>query len=136
MGSFSDIISCPVCGSEAHNEVFYKTGEEFIICGECGYNRKFFIANLEDKDKAQEGEFEWIPDFKVEEIFGCGSYKLRGKARAAYECGSFIQEESEGEFLKLVEEQKDMLEHAEYTTYKNNKLTKTILIQGELETHN
>jgi len=99
MGSVLDSISCPDCGSEAMIDCYYKTGEEYINCQYCGYSRKFTITNWDDKDE----ELVWTPLYKIEESHGKGAYKLRGKGAVATECGSFVIDDSEKEFIKLVE---------------------------------
>lgn len=134
MGSMLDTIDCPGCGSEAMIDFYYKTGEEFITCQHCGYNRKFYITNWDEQDK--ESEFEWVPQFSLEEIHGKGAYQLRGKGAMSTECGSFIEDASEEKFIELVEAQKDLLEHAEYTVYENGEFRNVVLIQGELEKQN
>ena len=50
MGSISDTIQCPQCNNEASIELYYKTGEEIIVCDKSGYMRKILIKNYEDKD--------------------------------------------------------------------------------------
>ena len=77
MGSVLDSIDCPDCGLEAMIDIYYKTGEDFITCSHCGYSRKFYIANWDDQDK--ESEFEWIPNFVLEEIHGKGANQLIDK---------------------------------------------------------
>ena len=38
MGSVQSAIKCPSCGySECWNDFYYKTGENYIMCGRCGY---------------------------------------------------------------------------------------------------
>ncbi len=133
MESYVDIISCPVCGSDAHNEIFLESGEDYILCGGCGYNRRFYITNLADQKKDADSEFGWVPQYTIDEFHGCGAYKLRGKGMTGYEHGSFTQPESEQELINLVEARKDELEHAEYTMYKDGQLNRVVLIQGEVE---
>ncbi len=77
-----------------------------------------------------------MPQFSLEEIHGKGAYQLRGKGAMSTECGSFIEDASEEKFIELVEAQKDLLEHAEYTVYENGEFRNVILIQGELEKQN
>ena len=135
MGSISDTIQCPQCSSEASIELYYKTSEEIIVCDKCGYMRKFLIKNYEDKDTVDPIHgFGWIPDYSIEEIFGLGAYKLRGKTARVYECGSFTDKLSEEMFVQLVNDRHDELAHAEYTLYSDGVLqTKKILIQGDTE---
>ena len=72
MGSVIDFLECPRCGSEAHTEFWYKSGEEAIICRECGYTRTSFITNWDEQ-----GTDGWIPKFSFEEVEGCGGYKVQ-----------------------------------------------------------
>lgn len=133
MGSVIDYIECPDCGSEAYDEFYYKSGEEYITCNHCGYNRRFYISNIEDQDKPQEEGFDWIPDYKIEEVHGCGAYKIRQNGAIAYECGAFTEPASAEEFVRLVDERAGELIHAEYSTFIDGVLTKTILIQEEID---
>ena len=130
MGSVIDYIECPKCGGEAYDEFYYKSGEEFLVCPHCGYNRKFFITNWDDKEK--EGE-EWMPKFDLEEFGGIGAYRLRQKGAVGHELGSFTDERGVEEFIKLVEDNKEKIEHAEYTHLVDGKMVTTILIHGDVE---
>ena len=38
MGSVIDYIECPNCKAEAYSDFYYKTGEEYINCNNCGYH--------------------------------------------------------------------------------------------------
>ena len=49
MGSVLDFIECPNCKHEASDDFYYKTGEEYIFCQNCGYHRSATIIN---RDKA------------------------------------------------------------------------------------
>jgi hypothetical protein len=133
MSSVVDCIECPDCGSEAYNEFYCESGEEYITCNHCGYSRKFYIINMDDQDKPQEEGFDWLPDYKIEEVHGCGAYKIRPIGAAAYECGAFTEPASEEEFKRLIEERRSELAHAEYSTFVDGVLVKTVLIQEELD---
>lgn len=126
MGSVVDYIQCPDCGEEAHSEFWYKTGEETIMCLHCGYSRKFLITNLEDRTND-----DWTPKFELEENHGCGSYKVRQKGQLHYECGAFVNEEGPKEFIRLVRERENDIEHAEYTTFVNKTLSRVVLVEGD-----
>lgn len=136
MGSISDYIECPKCGNEAHQEFQYKTGEEHILCLHCGYSRRFYITNWDDKEDPQmidEG-VEWTPKYQLEEFGGHGAYRIRAKGYNAYEVGSFgASEEIEG-YKTMIEARKDEIAHAEYTTVdENGTAYTTVLIQGDIE---
>ena len=51
MGSVIDYIECPNCKQEAYSDFYYKTGEEYINCQNCGYH---YSATYKRNDK---GEF-------------------------------------------------------------------------------
>ena len=58
MGSVIDYIECPNCSYEAYNDYYYKTGEEYTMCNNCGYSYSAQIINrdkpldeLTDEDK-------------------------------------------------------------------------------------
>ena len=59
------------------------------------------------------------------------SYKLRPHGAIAYQCGAFTEPASAEEFVRLVDERKGELAHAEYSTFIDGVLTKTVLIQEE-----
>ena len=127
MGSFIEHIECPDCGSEAYQEFWYKTGEESVFCMSCGYSRQFEIIESEEDSEETQG----LPNFKITEHHGHGAYRIRYSGSLGYQCGAFVGPESEEEFLRLVENEKDKLIHAEYTTFVDGELTKTIVINEE-----
>ena len=136
MGSVSDYIECPKCGNqEAHSEFYYKTGEESIMCLDCGYNRRFFITNWDEKEDPAmiEGQTEWIPKFQLEESGGHGSYRLRAKGYNAYEVGSFAEPAGIDEFKQMVDTRKEEIAHAQYTVVTDGTPYTTILIMGDIE---
>ena len=124
MGSISDTIICPKCGSEASDEFYYKTGEEFILCMHCGYTRKFYITNM---DMVREDD-EVMPEYKLEELLGYGSYRLKPKGVKYHEVGSFALPDSEQEFISMVDQSQDELDYASYTTFKDGVLSEAIVL--------
>jgi hypothetical protein len=126
MGSVIDYIDCPDCGKEAYMDYYYKTGEEYINCNNCGYSRNFSITNWSDSDV--EG---WKPEYKLIEQHGCGAYKIRPHGAIGYECGAFTEPASEQEFVRLINERSSELAHAEYTTFIDGIVNRVILIQEE-----
>lgn len=130
MESVMDYMDCVKCGSEAYQEFNLSTGEESIMCPHCGYNRKFFITNSESMNTDN-----WLPMFDIEESGGFGAYKVRHKDSVGHEIGSFTEPASEQEFIRLIEQNKDQVEHAEYTTFSDGQLTNVVLILGDIESH-
>ena len=48
MGSVIDYIECPNCKQEAFSDFYYKTGEDYINCGNCGYHYAQTLKRDED----------------------------------------------------------------------------------------
>ena len=84
MASVLDYIECPNCKHEASDDFYYKTGEEYINCGNCGYHRSATIVNR-DKKLSELTEEDW----KVEELKNpYGAYRLKVYHSVATQCGS------------------------------------------------
>ena len=84
MGSVLDYIECPNCKSEAMCDFYYKTGEEYTNCGNCGYHRSATIVNR-DKKLSELTERDW----KILELKKpYGAYRLKTYNSIATQCGS------------------------------------------------
>ena len=100
MGSVLDFIECPNCKHEASDDFYYKTGEEYVNCGNCGYHRSATIVNR-DKKLSELTEDDW----KVEELKNpYGAYRLKVYHSVATQCGSLENEEQYDEFKLQLEE--------------------------------
>lgn len=122
-----DDLDCPICGSKAVVRFLHETAEEQIDCYSCGYLRRFFITNLSDKD-SKEDEFEWIPEYAIEEKHGFGAYSVRMLNSENTEVGSFATEQSEQYFINTVEELRDQIAYAKYTKFVDGNLEEVVLI--------
>ena len=99
MGSVIDYIECPNCKHEASDDFYYKTGEEYVNCGNCGYHRSATIVNR-DKKLSELTEEDW----KVEELKNpYGAYRLKVYHSVATQCGSLENEEQYNEFKLQLE---------------------------------
>ena len=99
MGSVLDYIECPNCKSEASSDFYYRTGEEYINCGNCGYHFSATIVNR-DKKLSELTEQDW----KVEELKNpYGAYRLKSYHSIATQCGSLENEEQYNEFKLQLE---------------------------------
>ena len=100
MGSVIDSIECPNCKLEAHSDFYYKTGEEYISCLNCGYSYSATIINR-DKKLSQLQEEDWC----IREIKNpYGAFKLKTYQSIAYECGLLETEEEYKDLKSLIEE--------------------------------
>jgi DNA-directed RNA polymerase subunit RPC12/RpoP len=99
MGSVLDYIECPNCKHEASDDFYYKTGEEYIHCGNCGYHFSATIVNR-DKKLSELTEEDW----KIEELKNpYGAYRLKSYHSIATQCGSLENEEQYNELKKTIE---------------------------------
>jgi len=108
MGSVIDYIACPNCRTEAYNDFYYKTGEEYTNCNNCGYHYSATIINR-DKKLTELTESDW----RVEELknpYGAYRYKMAGDIATV--CGSLISEEEANKFK--VEMKLEYQDHVEF----------------------
>ena len=104
MASVMDVMECPNCGREASIDYYYKTGEEYINCGNCGYH---FSATIVNRDKLLTELTD--DDWKVEEVKNpWGAYRLKQYNSVVYQCGSFGGEEQYIKFRNMVNQDDDI----------------------------
>ena len=101
MGSVIDYIECPHCGQEAYDDFYYKTGEEYVNCQNCGYHYSATIINR-DKLLTELTDEDW----KINELKDpYGAYRIKIFESPATECGSL---ESEEQFIILLANVREM----------------------------
>lgn len=113
--SIIDLVTCPICGNDAMNEVVHHTHEENIQCHSCGYGRRTTITN---------GKLHII------EYPGLGCYKVQMKDAHSLECGSFASVEAEQVFIDTITSLGDKVEHAEYSKFIDGVIETTTVVQG------
>ena len=94
MGSVLDYIECPNCKSEASSDYYYKTGEEYINCGKCGYHRSVTIINR-DKKLSELTDDDW-EIYEVKNPYG--AYRLKVYNDIGTQCGLLEDEEQYNNF--------------------------------------
>ena len=102
MGSVLDTIECPNCKHEAHSDYYYKSGEEYIVCQNCGYYKSLTIKNknIPPSELIEE-------DWELIEISNpYGAYQIRHKEAIATQCGTLITEEDYHILCKHIEDLK------------------------------
>lgn len=110
MGSVIDYIECPNCKQEAFSDFYYKTGEEYINCNNCGYHYSQFYKRDENGEfVTKDGTDDYHFDNLIMEVSELknpfGSYRLKVYQSPAIQCGSFENEEQYNEFkLNLTED--------------------------------
>ena len=109
MGSVIDYIECPNCKAEAHSDFYYKSGEEYINCNNCGY---YYSATIKSRDKAYSELTD--EDWNIQEcISPFGAYRLKYKESVSTQCGSLRNEAEWNELVKNVKED-DQYSQVEY----------------------
>lgn len=105
MGSVIDCIECPNCKHEAHSDYYYKTGEEYVNCQNCGYHYSVTYKRDEEgkyvtKDGTDNLTFDNLIMETKELKNPYGAYRIKHYDSVAYQCGALASEE---EFLNLKE---------------------------------
>lgn len=109
MGSVIDYIECPNCKVEAFSDFYYKSGEEYINCNNCGY---YYSATIKSRDKAYSELTD--EDWNIQEcISPFGAYRLKYKNEIGTTCGSLRNEAEWNELVKNVKED-DQYSQVEY----------------------
>lgn len=119
MGSVIDYIECPNCKTEAYSDFYYKTGEEYINCNNCGYHYSATIKNR-NKKLSELTESDWeITELK--NPYGAFRYKMAGDVGTV--CGSLATAEDADKFQ--VEMKLECQDHVEFA-----QISK--LVEGEI----
>ena len=88
MGSVIDYIDCPNCGSEAHSDYYYKSGEEYINCSHCGFYRYVELhPDVQDLSSIKDS------DWKITECTDpYGAYRIKYIGAVGTMCGTLETE--------------------------------------------
>ena len=131
MGSVIDYIECPNCKHEASDDFYYKTGEEYINCGNCGYHRSATIINR-DKNLNELTESDW----NIEELKNpFGAYRLKVYHSVSTQCGSLENEEQYNELKKNIEADVE-IEYCSVSRFIDNKIVEELLINNSPKNEN
>ena len=131
MGSVIDYIECPNCKHEASDDFYYKTGEEYINCNNCGYHRSATIINR-DKNLNELTESDW----NIEELKNpFGAYRLKVYHSVATQCGSLENEEQYNELKKNIEADVE-IEYCSVSRFIDNKIVEELLINNSPKNEN
>ena len=125
MGSVLDFIECPNCKHEASDDFYYKTGEEYVNCGNCGYHFSATIVNR-DKKLSELTEEDW----KIEELKNpYGAYRLKVYHSIATQCGSLENEEQYDELKKTIEDDMEV-EFCSVSKFINGEIVTEMIVDN------
>ena len=131
MGSVIDYIECPNCKHEASDDFYYKTGEEYINCNNCGYHRSATIINR-DKNLNELTDSDW----NIEELKNpFGAYRLKVYHSVATQCGSLENETQYNELKKNIEADVE-IEYCSVSRFIDNKIVEELLINNSPKNEN
>jgi Zn ribbon nucleic-acid-binding protein len=130
MGSVIDHIECPNCEHEAYSDFYYKTGEEYVNCQNCGYH---YSATFKTDDEGEyitkDGTDNYALDNMTLEIKELknpyGAYRVRYANSVGYHCGSLENENDYTEPLKRLSKENKYLE--KYIPKNKNELNDTVI---------
>ena len=129
MGSVIDYIECPKCKSEGcYSDFYYRTGEEYLNCGECGYNRSVTI-----KDKSREKKLTQLTqaDWEVRELANpWGAYRLKEIGKIGFLCGALRSKKEYDELLKAVDGKLESIEELTLSRCVKGKIVKLRVVES------
>lgn len=125
MASVLDFIECPNCKSEAVCDYYYKTGEEYTSCNNCGYHRSATIKNREKRlDQLIES------DWKITELkTPYGAYRLKTHNDIGVQCGS-LKNKKQYDQLKSTIINDVEIEFCSVSRFINNKIVEEMIINN------
>ena len=125
MGSVISDIECPNCNQEAYDDFYYKTGEEYVNCNNCGYHASTTIINRDKKLNELTDD-----DWKIVELKNpYGAYRISGYDSKGFLCGSLENEEQANE-LKAECEQDDTIEYLQISRFVDGEIKVEIVIDN------
>lgn len=129
MASVIEYIECPNCKQEAYLDFYYKTGEEYTTCNNCGYFKEITL-----KDLFKPLNEVTADDWAVEELTNpYGAYKIRFKGGPGVQCGSLVSEEDFNDFKESVTDHLD-IEQVSVSRLVDGKIVTEIIIDNGPET--
>jgi Zn ribbon nucleic-acid-binding protein len=129
MASVLDYIECPNCEQEAFSDFYYKTGEEYVNCNNCGYH---YSATIKDRTKSLNELDE--DDFEIVELKNpFGAYRIKFYNSPGYACGSLKSEEQLNE-LKLNCEEDDTIEYCTVSRFVDGEIKVYIIVDNGPQT--
>lgn len=125
MGSVIDYIECPNCKTEAYSDFYYKTGEEYVNCNNCGYHYSATIKNR-NKKLTELTEDDW----EVNELKNpYGAYRLKVYHSPGFQCGSLENVEQYNDF-KTINEVDVEIEFCSISRLINGEIVTEIIIDN------
>jgi Zn ribbon nucleic-acid-binding protein len=125
MGSVISDIECPNCKSEnAFEDFYYKSGEEYVFCPDCGYHHQRTLKRDSENKVIQPLSYDEVT---LDKPFG--SYRVKPKESIATQTGC-LASQKEFEALKAsFIGFEDTLEEATLSQFIEGKIVVTDLLK-------
>jgi hypothetical protein len=132
MGSVMGQIECPRCKSEeCFEDYYYKTGEEYISCPDCGYHHSSFIKRDEEGkmikiDESKELAVDNVvrEEILLEEPFGAYLTRYEGGSGSG---GAILTEDDYNTFVS------DIVSLTNQPDHKMELVTISRFVDGEIK---
>ena len=125
MASVLDFIECPHCGQDASLDFYWKTGEEFVDCNNCGYHKSVTIINR-DKELSELTEADYV----VKELKNpYGAYRLKLSTDIGCLCGSFADKEQYDYFCSEIIKEQD-LEYCSTSRFVDGQIVTEVIVDN------
>lgn len=127
MGSVIDCIECPNCQfPDCHTDFYYKTGEEYTFCSECGYSKQVHIVNR-NKPLNELTEEDWRND---EVANPWGSYRIKEIGMVGSTVGTLVSEEDFDYVLGQVMANLESVDEFTVSRMVDKKIVKTRVVES------
>jgi hypothetical protein len=127
MGSVIDTIECPNCKKEdCYVDFYYKTGEEYTFCSDCGYSKQIHIINRE-KNLNELTDDDWRMD-EVANPWGC--FRIKEIGMVGWNTGVLTSEEEYNQMYDKVLEHLDSIDEFSLSRLVDGKIEKKMVVSS------
>jgi len=123
MSSVIDYIECPNCKGEAFSDYYFRSGEEYVNCNECGYHYSQVIINR-DKKLSELTNDDWVIK-ELKKPFG--AYSIKYKDSFVTENGSIPSGKYYDIFVLNIKKETD-IESCTISRFIDNEIIKEVII--------
>lgn len=127
MGSVIDCIECPNCKSpDCHSDYYYKTGEEYTFCSDCGYAKQIHIINREKPLKELTRD-----DWRIDEVDKpWASYRIKEIGMVGSTVGTLVSEEDYNFVFDKVMENLESVDEFTISRYMDGKIVQVRVVES------
>lgn len=127
MGSVIDVMDCPNCNQpDCHSDFYYKTGEEYIFCSDCGYSRSVTIKNREKSLKDLTDD-----DWAMEELKNpWGVFKIKEIGMVGWTVGAIASEKEFSDISNNVMEHLESVDEFSLSRFVNGKIERKMIVSS------